>query len=470
MKKTILLAVLMVGLLAIPAFASVQNVKVSGDIDSTYLYRKNFDLGRHDIGTDLGSDDVQSVFITQTRLRVDAELTDNVSTVLILLNERGWGAEDDPTSNNTDMDINVAYVMLKEMLYSPLTVYIGRLNNLQYGNSFIMDDTGPNNQSSGALGSIANDLTLRSELDGIKLVLDYKPLTIDLFFAKEDANTITAVEDDEDDIDLWGANANYQLGDKMNTEVETYFFARIDKSTDGTGGASADEADTIYVPGLRGSTNPIEGLNVQAEIAWQRGNKVYTTTAIGNNQRRDAMGAQAIASYQVPLEAVKKWKPVVTGIYTYTSGDKSTSSDLAYSREASREEYRAWDPFHENQGGGTVYSNLFDLTNLHIYSVGAQVSPIEDVIAKVTWSGLWFDKEIRSGSLTIRQAEGGTLSVSTGRDDEEVGHEIDAELIYDYTEDVQFGLLLGWFNPGDAFTSANDDTASQALVHGKVSF
>ena len=51
MKKSILLAVvLMVALLAVPAFASVQNIKISGNIDSTWLYRNNFGLGDHVLG------------------------------------------------------------------------------------------------------------------------------------------------------------------------------------------------------------------------------------------------------------------------------------------------------------------------------------------------------------------------------------------------------------------------------------
>ncbi len=42
--KKLLVAALMV-VLASPAFAAIQNVKVSGDITSTFLDRNNFDLG-----------------------------------------------------------------------------------------------------------------------------------------------------------------------------------------------------------------------------------------------------------------------------------------------------------------------------------------------------------------------------------------------------------------------------------------
>ena len=475
MKKSLLLAVLMVCFLAIPAFASVQNVKVSGDVDSTWLMRNDFDLGTNTIG-----DRNQNVFLTQTRLQVQGELTDNVSAVVALINERAWDADNDSGTNNTDVDLNLAYVTLKEMLYSPLTVHIGRQNNIRYGNGFVVDSQGTNNVATGALATIAQDLTKRTALDAIRAVLDYHPLTLELLFAKVDANTLTGAPDKRDDVDLWGANANYQLGDKMNTEVEGYFFAKIDKSVQvsGTGaGNKSDTADTVYVPGLRASTNPIEGLNVQAEVAWQRGNKVFTTSAAGNNQRREAMGAEAIASYKVPFEATKQWKPVVTGVYSYTSGDKSTTSDLAAPTEKSREEYRAWDPMFENQGGGTIYNTLFDLSNSHIYIASAQVSPIEDVIAKVTWTGLWSDKEDRESTLTIRQPDGGTTTAQITTN-QQVGYEIDAELVYDYTEDVQFGLLMGWFNPGDTFTSRtgtngpadSKHTASQVIAHTDVKF
>ena len=42
--KKLLVAALMV-VMASPAFAAIQNVKVSGDITSTFVDRNNFDLG-----------------------------------------------------------------------------------------------------------------------------------------------------------------------------------------------------------------------------------------------------------------------------------------------------------------------------------------------------------------------------------------------------------------------------------------
>ena len=51
-----------------------------------------------------------------------------------------------------------------------------------------------------------------------------------------------------------------------------------------------------------------------------------------------------------------------------------------------------------------------------------------------------------------------------------LGNETDVTLNYAYTEDVSFGLTLGWFVPGDAFSKVNRDTASQALANVAVKF
>ncbi len=475
MNKKVLLALLMVAFLAVPAFASVQNVKVSGDIDSSWLVRDNFDLGitgpLTNAGTNLPGrvgDRRQNVFLTQTRLRVDADLTDNVSTHLGIINERPWDA---PSGANTDIDLNVAKVTLRDVLSSPLTIHAGRMNDVRYGNGLVFDSTGTNNQApaDSALSSVANDLTKQTALDGIRGVLDFNPLTIDLVYFKVDANTLTGAADRSDDVDLYGTNLNYSFGDDWNTTAEAYFFARIDKSTQ-TLGSSGNKSDTVYLPGLRASTNPIKGLNVQGEVAWQRGNFVLTTTAVAQNQDREAMAAQAIVNYQVPLEATAKWNPVLTGVYTYLSGDSNPALAEDTARPASDEKYTAWDPFFENQAGGSIYNTLFDLTNDHILTASASVVPMEDVTAKVTWTGLWLDRELRGSSFAIRQPDGGTLTVANNTDEKGLGFEVDAELTYDYTEDVQVGLNLGWFNPGDVFAGTNDSTAKQAILHAGVAF
>ncbi len=494
MRNKVLLAAALVALLATPAFAAVQNVKVSGSIDSTYLNRNEFNFGRKvsSPGNSIETTGLihQSVFITQTTLNISADLSDNVSTTVGLLNERDWGSENAGVTNanasnqNTEVDIYLAYATMREFLYSPLTVSVGR-QYFGYGNGLIIGNDGVNNYANGRLGVVAQDLTKRTTYDGVKATLDYKPLTIDLLYFKNNqgspAGGITnGVSSSKTSSDVYGLNANYQLGDAYNTVVEGYGFARINQK--GNVSATADKQDTLYVPGLRVSTNPIKGLNTQAEVAWQLGNKAVTNPAGGtpnggDNIGRDAMAAQFMANYTLPV--YEKYKPTANASYTHVSGDKNARDHRQASGVPnSRDHYSAWDPLNENQGGGTIYNTLFDLSNLNIVALGAQVNPIEDVTASFLWSGLWLDKKLTASNPgnqstttgTLIQPDGSTGPVlsTTGRKD--LGNEYDVNVNYNYTEDVTLGVSLGWFLPGKTFDGVNNSTASQALAHVNVNF
>ena len=355
------------------------------------------------------------------------------------------------------------------MLYSPLTVVVGK-QAFHYGNSFIIDSAGANNAipgDSGLSGIVGGDITKQTTQDAIRLIFDYEPLSVEVLVSKINSRTNTMAIDDarDDDVDLYGVNAGYEVGDSMNTQVEAYFFARLDKLT---AASATNKSDTVYVPGLRASTNPIEGLNVQAEVAWQRGNRVATTGTIGDNEQREAMGAQVIASYQVPV--LEEYKPILGYVYTFVSGD-TNPGDRRAATESSSNKHTAWDPLFENQAGGTIYNSLFDLSNAHIHLVSAQVNPIEDVTAKVSWTNIRLDKELRTGQAfaLLTPGTGGT-AVAFNAGEKEVGNEVDAVFTYDYTEDVKFGANFGWFIPGDLFTGANDQVATQAILNGNVNF
>ena len=466
MKKTIILAVLAIALVAVPAHASVQNVKISGDIDSTWLVRDQFNLGF------AAEDFYQNLIISQTRLRVDADLTDNVSATVGILNERAWNSDNNDSEDN-DMDLNLAYVTMREMLYSPLTVVIGR-QNFSFGNSFIIDSAGTNNSvASGGLNAVAEDMTKSTAQDAVRLTLDYNPLTIDVVASKIASNNSLGNGDSDDDVDLFGINANYNLGDSMETVMESYFWSKIDQSVkdDGLGA----EADTTYTFGGRVSTNPIKGLNLQGELAWQRGNE-SSTFALGN-QKREAMAAQVIANYILPFESTAQWSPVVTGVYTFVSGDSNPAEpDTAGGDER---HYTAWDPMFENQGGGTIYNTLFNLTNAHIVTLKGEIKPMEDVTLWTSWNGMWLDKRIKdtispddgtSTNLTLLQPDGTSIASFAMTSDKKLGDEVGIGAVYDYTEDVQIGARLDWFIPGSAFADTNNRPAFQSLVNANVAF
>jgi len=466
--KKVLAVLAFLAIVASPAFAAIQNVKVSGDIDSTYLNRNHFGLGVKAAGFPSQEQGLvkQSVFFTQTRLRIDADLSDNVSTTVGLINERAWNAEG---NNDTNVDLYLASATFREFLYSPLSITVGR-QVFAYGNGLILGDGGVNNVSSGNFQNIANDFTKRTAYDGIKAILDYKPLTLDLIYFKNNQRIVTGALDAgvKSSSDVYGLNANYQLGDASNTVVEGYLFSRV--NGDNNLATATDKKDTLYVPGLRVSTNPIKGLNVQAEGAWQVGNKVVNAgTTTEEAEKRGAFAGQLMTSYALPIE--EKYKPSVNASYTYVSGDKNGGATYASDRVKSAKVYRSWDVFNEAQGSGTIYNSLFNLTNMSIVAAGGQITPLEDVTTSVLWSGLWLNnKTTGANPLALLQPDGSTLPTlaTTGRKD--LGNEYDVNVNYAYTEDVTFGLSLGWFVPGKTFGGANDTTASQAVAHVLVNF
>jgi len=430
--KKVLFLMLAVALMAMPAMASVQNVKVSGDIESSYVIRDQFDFQGFS----------QDVLLTQTRLRVDADLTDKVAATIGLINERVWGAD----ANNAEVDLNLAYVTMKEMLYSPLTVTLGR-QNFAFGNSFVIDSAGANNAAvaDSGLNSVAEDLSKEAAQDAVRMTFDYDPLTIDVLYSAISQGVVTG-QKKSDDADLVGLNAKYQFDDEKNTLVEGYVWAR-------------DNKDKLYMPGLRGSMNVLDGWNLQAEGAMQFGDVTLTN---GKTDRR-AYAAQFLSNYMLPFESTKKYQPVFGLAYTIYSGDK----DVALGGDG--EYYTAWDPMYENQNGGKIFNTLFNATNAQTIGATLTMVPVEDVTANLYYDRIWLDKELSSFSLV--QPDGTSATPAQEGEEVELGDEVGLVLTYDYTEDVQLGARAGWFFPGNHYGNANiNETASQLILNAKVAF
>ena len=95
------------------------------------------------------------------------------------------GLRKDPAVGS-DIDLHLAYVTLREMLYSPLTVVVGR-QAFHYGNSFIVDAGGTNNSAplDSGLNSVAEDLTKQTAQDAIRFIFDYEPLSVEFLVSKD---------------------------------------------------------------------------------------------------------------------------------------------------------------------------------------------------------------------------------------------------------------------------------------------
>lgn len=446
--RKLLLALLVVAVMAMPAFASVQNIKVSGSVDSAALYRENFELG---LNSSAGADEVQNLFLTITKIGIDADLTDNVSATVELINERAWGTDG---ANNGEVDVNLAYVTLREMLYSPLTVVIGR-QNIRWGNGLII---GANYSTDSALSGVASDVSEQSGFDAVKIVLDYNPLTIEGFFSRITDGT-SGLTNLTNDVNLFGIKAAYELGDDMDSMVEVYVVKQLDtNNASGNTNLNGYKADQVLVKGIRGSSNPIEGLNLQAELAFQQGNATSDTATVADkNTTRKAKAVQLMSTYKIP--ALEDYNPVAAYTFTYFSGDKVSSTDNT-----------AWASGYEDQNVGKIYDTLFDESNLIIHQLALSANPMEDVLTTLTYAKLYTANGDAS-TISLLQPDSVAVTRNVANGSETIGQEIDLDVVYNYTEDVQILGTLGFFKPGEFFGAYDDRTpAKQAMVRVNVGF
>lgn len=496
-RLILILALAFVVGIACAAYAEVQNVKVSGDINVKGVGRNNFDLtkvpvsgtGQHD---NINYEDKESDMLSITRVRVDADLTDNVSTTVRLLNERNWNGEsktggysntnignyytDTGTASRIvaqndndegDISLDLAYVTLKEFLYSPLSLTVGR-QELRFGNSLVIGDPDTNLWSS-RTALAEGDLSARKSFDALRATLDYNPLVVDLVYAKLEEGKVNL----NDDVALGGVNANYALN--KNTTLEGFFFSKTKGTSAATvhnldaGNATSydnaagdifkDKADIVNTVGARVADKTLKNLALDLQAAYQFGTynpkfdpnaRWISATDKRETSNRSAWAAQVMATYDLKdIAMISKWSPSVTGTYTYLSGaDRNKTGNKAY---------KGWDPMFEDQTVGRIMNAIFANTNMHRTSLSAKAKLTDDITANLDYVTAWFAKEYKEYGYNDRKGQavlsgiatnGATARIFRMGDKKYIGQEIDAALTYDYTEDVQFSLLGGILLPG----------------------
>jgi len=444
-KRLILvLALLFVVGLTCAAYAEVQNVKVSGDILVSGVARNHFNLTNGPKGDKENTQ--QSLMMSQVRVRIDADLTDNVAATVRLINERVWNGQNDSSNGNIDLDL--AYVTLKEFLYSPLTLTVGR-QEMRFGNGLIIGNA---KVASGVVG-IPTDLTERKAFDAVRATLNYDPLVVDLVYAKvKQPSTMR-----NNDISLAGVNASYALNKKV--DVSAYYFLKRDNDlTDTRSRTSADKVNTI---GGLVSAKPIENLKASLEAAYQFGKN--TANGLTNQQTHDAWAFQAMADYTL---AKVKMTPNIGASYTYLSGNKKTTN--------TRNE--AWDSMFYDQALNNITYALLPFSNMSVFNLKGSLKPMEDITLAVNYGYYDVAKKLAAND-TLQSPflyNGSTatnyyLDTTYQKGKRHLGDAIDVTATYDYTEDVQLGLTAGWFSPGKAI-AANNRSASQLIGSMKVTF
>jgi len=485
-KLILILALVLVAGLTAAAYAEVQNVKVSGDLTMSAVSRNNIDLNktRQVLTAARTADDEQDNFLTIARVKIDADLTDNVATTVRLINERDWNDEGTVAASN-DIELDLAYVNLKEFLYSPLTLTVGR-QELRYGNGMVIGDPDTNSRSL-ATGLTQDDLSLRKAFDAVKAVLNYDPLVVDLVYAKIDENSLTAAS--ADDVELMGVNAAYVLNKETN--LGAYLFSKKAGKTNTvpfTAGQRTrtealstvpDNVDVVNTIGLSVANSSLKNLNLGLEYARQFGtyNPLYDINSLTQRQGGDrkAWALQANAAYDLKdVSLISKYAPSIGANYAYFSGEEHPYPDDIVGKVTG--DYKGWDPMFEDQTFGKVANRIMAQTNQQVLNLCAKAAPIEDVKLAFDYSQYWLNEAfpdngkatVGKNTTNLRGVAGAPTYRMTG--DKNLGQEFDLTLTYDYTEDVQLSLLGGLFVPGDAFHQDNESNASEVIGSMKVSF
>jgi hypothetical protein len=477
--------------------------------------------------------DAEDFILSQVRLRVDADLTENVSAVVQLINERLWGAEDEERQrqiagvtgglfggsarpinlgeddltgdsmypSDTEIMLDLAYFTMKEMLYEPLTMTIGR-QPLRFGNALIIGDPDPAvpiyapSLVAGALGGayimggdgyvtdgglryIADDLSKQKGFDAIRATLDYSPLVVDVVYSKVREGFIEVA----DDIDVMGVNMAYQLDDTTLLEGYGWYKSQdMAPMLDLTGFSGLtpndverdDTDDEVFTVGVRAETAVTDQISLFGEYAYQFGDAINVVNPLAPggldpldmHADRSAFAVQVGGSYQFDDDN----NSMVSASYTYLSSENDLEDD----------KWQQWDPMFEDQRAGEL-ANLFINTGAQVIKASASTMPREDLTAilDVYWYRATGTPIIQTyleganpGSAYIAYATG-PLSDQwywVDRDEKDLAWEADLSLVYDYTEDVQMGLVSAWFIPGDFFAGQNDETAYQVRTYASVDF
>jgi hypothetical protein len=276
------------------------------------------------------------------------------------------------------------------------------------------------------------DLSAVGAFDGIVGVVDLSPVTLTTGFVKvseigQTGGGITTGKDNN----LYVVDAIYPLGENSKNTV-----------LEGTYVLQSQRKNYVNNIGGRITSTPIEKLGVEAEYVYQTARTSALGTWLDTNHKTLVSDAiRLAASYAFPDMA---WKPTLGVDFTRLSNK--------------------WNVMQEDVSPADLANALFANTNVRCIGVSAAAKPKDDLTLKVRYVDLALAK--KSTTTTINNIVGGTYAMDQTKKD--LGQELDLGLAYDYTEDVQFGLNYGLFDPGKAFQVRKN--ASQVVGSMKVTF
>lgn len=376
------------------ASAEVQNVKVGGEIEIEGHWEELTPTVGDKITQDYVEQDDVEIF-------VDSHLTDNVrGYVQLQADHWDWG-NFAGTGGPGGVEIEYAFLTLEEIYGYPVSLTIGR-EELDYSNGFLVSD----------------------DFDDFRFQWDIDPVTIDFFVAK-----IAEGYFQNTDQDFYGINWNYDGGMYGNWDFAFLHDTNQPAAGDGRNTVSAfsifGEGD---IPQITTGTLTLEGQIVKE---WGEAAEFSTPVNAGPNAvaRNEEVDFDAWGGYFCTTYTFDNpYKPYLGFLYGYMSGDKDADKP-----DSTREDfYDFYEDFEylENDYFGALADGIVGAnTNLKAWRLSGGFNPTENTYIDVSY-------------YTLRAAQDEDFS-------DDIGREYDVTFGYDYTEDVEFWLLYGYFDGGD---------------------
>lgn len=413
------------------AFAEVQNVKVSGDLGAYYLNRQNLYFQTN-------TADEDDAFASIGRIKIDANLTDNVDVSFRLLNERVWGTATNAAAgtnvSDTEVDVDTAYMSFKDFMKDtigvPLTLVVGR-QNIKIGSGLLVGAAGTNQHNETQFPVGAGDLSARSAFDAIVGVWAVVPeLTLTTGFVKASEGSVVEGQD----TDVFVVDGAYTFGEDFKNFV-----------LGGTYALAHNRKDDVSNYGIRGALAPMENLSVDGEYVLQ-------------TMRTD--GAGTYYDQQHKSKSADAWRIAATLGLPDVVWAPSVGADVASLSSK-------WNTMHESWSPADLANLIFQNTNMRVIGATVTAKPMDAMMLKLRYANFKARQAVGASYTSLGL---GSHVYTTVAGKKELGSEIDLAMLYDYTEDVQFGLCYGRLMPGKAFNEAERKTASQVLGSMKVTF
>jgi len=404
-KLTTLLTALAVISLFGTAFAQLD---IGGDIKVLGFWEDNV------TDADDDADDQEAFLRTETHLWFQADLSDNVTTKISVETDRVW-SQDDAEGGQNDLDVFLeeAWMQMMYLYDSAFSVKLGR-QFVEFGDGFIVGDSNPSSEATVAdKGEWEVD-----PFDAVLAWYDGDDWILNLMGAKVVESGIG-----NDDIDVYGAYFSYSGAEEMVFDVYG-FMAKIKSAYMGI-----TDADAYWV-GARLAGTMVEGLSYKLEGTYEFGD--VDAPVEGDIS---AWAVEAGAKYMFDAE----YNPWVGLTYAFLSGDDDPLDD-------DFEDFMA--PFQNR-----IYGEIADPwvnCNAHIFNLAGGFDVNEDVAVNLKYYYLMAAED---------EVYGG---------EDEIGHEVDAYLDYQFSEETTATLAAGFFSPGDAVKNVLGTDDEAFFVRGGI--